>query len=323
MRTRTLGRTGLAVSEIGFGAWGIGGKQWMNGSDEESLQALRLATELGINLIDTAFAYNEGHSERLIAQVVAETKAPVIVATKIPPKNRVWPARRGTAIDEVFPYEYIVDMTEQSLKNLKTDCIELQQFHVWNPEWLGDDAWRRGIEDLKKAGKVRHFGISINDHQPDSALAIIETGLIDTVQVIYNIYEQSPENHLFAACQKHNIGILARCPLDEGALTGAVTEDSVFEAGEFREFYFRGDRKAQVVKAYEGLKADLGGNNGEALATTALRFTLSNHAVSTVIPGMRKLRNVEANAAVPGMGRLSPEVLAILRRHAWSKNFYQ
>ena len=321
MRTRTLGRTGLAVSEIGFGAWGIGGKQWMNGSDEESLQALRRAIELGINLIDTAFAYNEGHSERLIAQVVAETKAAVIVATKIPPKNRVWPARKGTAISEVFPYEYIVDMTEQSLKNLNTDCIDLQQFHVWNPDWLGDDAWRRGIEDLKKAGKVKHFGISINDHQPDSALGIIETGLIDTVQVIYNIYDQSPATNLFGACKAHNIGILARVPLDEGALTGAITEETVFEPGEFREFYFRGDRKAQVVKAFNALRAELG--EGEPVATTALRFTLANDAVSTVIPGMRKVRNVEANAAVPDLGSLSAETLAILKRHAWCKNFYQ
>lgn len=322
MRTRTLGRTGLSVSEIGFGAWGIGGKQWLNGSDEESLQALRRAIELGINLIDTAFAYNEGHSERLIAQVVAETGAPVTVATKIPPRNRVWPARKGTPIDEVFPYDYIVDMTEQSLRNLKTDCIALQQFHVWNPDWLASDDWRRGIEDLKKAGKVRHFGISINDHQPDSALGIIATGLIDTVQVIYNIYEQSPAANLFAACKEHNIGILARCPLDEGSLTGSVTVDSQFEPGEFREFYFRGDRKAQVAKAFAALQADLTSAN-EPVATTALRFTLSNDAVSTVIPGMRKVRNVEANAAVPGLGPLPAETLAILKRHAWCKNFYQ
>jgi len=322
MRTRTLGRTGLAVSEIGFGAWGIGGKQWMNGSDEESLQALRRAIELGINVIDTAFAYNEGHSERLIAQIVAETKATVYVATKIPPKNRVWPARKGTSIDDVFPYEYIVDMTEQSLRNLNTDCIDLQQFHVWNPDWLEDDAWRRGIEDLKKAGKVRHFGISINDHQPDSALGIIATGLIDTVQVIYNIYEQTPAVNLFGACKEHKIGVLARVPLDEGALTGSIAADTVFEPGEFRDFYFRGDRKAQVVKAYDALARDLEGS-GEPVATTALRFTLANDAVSTVIPGMRRVRNVEANAAAPDLGPLSAETLAILRRHAWTKNFYQ
>jgi aryl-alcohol dehydrogenase-like predicted oxidoreductase len=322
MRTRTLGRTGLQVSEIGFGAWGIGGKQWLNGSDEESLAALRRAIELGINLIDTAFAYNEGHSERLIAQVAAETKAPVTIATKIPPKNRVWPARKGTPIEEVFPYEYIVDMTEQSLRNLNTDCIDLQQLHVWNPDWVHFDSWRRGIEDLKKSGKVKHFGISINDHQPDSALGIIETGLIDTVQVIYNIYEQSPQINLFDACRKHNIGVLARCPLDEGALTGAVTVDTVFEPGEFRDFYFRGDRKAQVVHAFNALQADLA-NSGEPVATTALRFTLSNDVVSTVIPGMRKIRNVEANAAVSDAGPLSAETLALLKRHAWNKCFYQ
>lgn len=322
MRYRTLGRTGLQVSEIGFGGWGIGGKQWMNGSDEESLDALRRAIALGINLIDTAFAYNEGHSERLIAQVVAETKAPVIVATKIPPKNRVWPARKGTAIEEVFPYEYIVDMTEQSLRNLQTDCIDLQQFHVWNPDWLESDSWRRGIEDLKKAGKVKHFGISINDHQPDSALGVIASGFIDTVQVIYNVYDQSPQVNLFAACKANGIGVLARCPLDEGALTGSVTVGSQFEPGEFRDFYFRGDRKAQVVKAFDALRADLGAA-GEPVATTALRFTLSNEVVSTVIPGMRKVRNVEANAAVPEMGPLSPETLAVLKRHAWVKCFYQ
>jgi len=322
MRTRTLGRTGLAVSEVGFGAWGIGGKQWMNGSDEESLQALRRAIELGINFIDTAYAYNEGHSERLIAEVVSEIKADVIVATKIPPKNRVWPARKGTAIGEVFPYNYIVEMTEQSLKNLNTDCIDLQQFHVWNPDWLDDDDWRRGIEDLKKAGKVRYFGISINDHQPDSALGIIATGLIDTVQVIYNVYEQSPQVNLFGACKEHNIGVLARVPLDEGALTGSIGTDTVFEPGEFRDFYFRGDRKTQVVKAFSALANDLG-DSGEPVATTALRFTLANDAVSTVIPGMRKVRNVEANAAVGAMGPLPAETLAILKRHAWTKNFYQ
>ncbi len=322
MRTRTLGRTGLQLSEIGFGAWGIGGKQWLNGSDEESLQALRRAIELGINFIDTAFAYNEGHSERLIAQVAAETKAPVTIATTIPPKNRVWPARKGTPIDDVFPYEYIIDMTEQSLRNLNTETIDLQQLHVWNPEWLERDEWRRGIEDLKKSGKVRFFGISINDHQPDSALGIIETGLIDTVQVIYNIYEQSPQVNLFPACIKHNIGVLARCPLDEGALTGSVTEASAFEPGEFRDFYFRGDRKAQVVKAFNALQADLA-PAAEPVAATALRFTISHPAVSTVIPGMRKVRNVEANAAVSDAGPLPAETLAILKRHAWSKCFYQ
>ena len=322
MKTRRLGRTGLAVSEIGFGAWGIGGKQWLNGSDEESLGALRRAIELGINFIDTAFAYNEGHSERLIAQVVRETGAAVTVATKIPPKNRVWPAQKGTGIGEVFPYEYIVEMTEQSLRNLGTDCIDLQQYHVWNPEWLEADDWRRGIEDLKKAGKVKHFGISINDHQPDSGVGAIETGLIDTVQVIYNVYEQAPEGALFAACRKHDIGVLARCPLDEGSLTGAVTPETKFEAGEFRDFYFRGDRKEQAAKAYARLAADLAGT-GESVATTALRFTLSNDVVSTVIPGMRKVKNVEANAAVSDAGPLSAEVRAICQRHAWVKNFYQ
>jgi aryl-alcohol dehydrogenase-like predicted oxidoreductase len=322
MRYRTLGRTGLEVSEIGFGAWGIGGKQWQNGSDEESLAALRKAIESGINLIDTAYAYNEGHSEQLIAQVLRDTGAAVHVATKIPPKNRVWPARPGVGIEEVFPYDYIVEMTEKSLQNLGVETITLQQYHVWNPQWFLSDDWRRGIEDLKKAGKVRFFGISINDHQPDSALEIVKSGLIDTVQVIYNIFDTSPQTRLLPLCRTENVGVLARCPLDEGALAGAVDESSQFEPGEFRDFYFRGDRKTQVVKAVSALRAELG-ETGETLADTALRFTLSHDAVSTVIPGMRKVRNVEANCAVSQKGALAAETLAKLKRHAWSKCFYQ
>lgn len=322
MRTRKLGRTGLQVSEVGFGAWGIGGRQWMNGSDEESMAALNRAIELGINLLDTAYAYNEGHSEKLIAKARKQAASPVFVATKIPPKNRIWPAKPGIEIDEVFPYDYIVEITERSLRNLETDCVDLQQFHVWNPAWLGREEWRRGIEDLKKAGKVRYFGISINDHQPDTALGIIGTGMIDTVQVIYNIFDQSPETNLFSACKTHNIGILARCPLDEGALTGSIDERTQFEPGEFRDFYFRGDRKSQVVKAVDALRKELG-DTGESLAETALRFTLSNDAVSCVIPGMRKVRNVEANAAIPEKGPLDGATLAKLKRHAWWKCFYQ
>lgn len=322
MRYRTLGRTGLKVSEVGFGAWGIGGKQWLNGSDEESLKALRHAIESGINFIDTAYAYNEGHSEQLIAQICKETAAEVFVATKIPPKNRVWPAKPGVGVADVFPYEYIVEMTERSLVNLGMDTIDLQQFHVWNPQWFADSDWRRGIEDLKKSGKVRYFGISINDHQPDSALEIVKSGLIDTVQVIYNIFDQSPQTRLFPLCQQENIGVLARCPLDEGALAGAVDESTQFESGEFRDFYFRGDRKSQIFKAVDALRSDLG-DTGETLADTALRFTLSHPAVSTVIPGMRKIRNVTANCAVSEKGALPDRTLELLKRHAWSKCFYQ
>lgn len=321
MKYRTLGRTQLQVSEVGYGAWGIGGKQWLGGNDEESLAALRRAIELGVNFIDTALAYGDGHSERLIGKVLRETKQRIFVATKVPPRNRLWPARPGIGIEEVFPYEYVIECTEQSLRNLGVETIDLQQFHVWNPEWLDRDEWRRAIEDLKKSGKVRFMGISINDHQPDSALDVVRTGLIDTVQVIYNIFDQSPEKNLFPLVQKMNVGVIARVPFDEGSLTGTITEDTVFEGDEFRAWYFRGDRKKQVVEHVNALKKDLEGVPG-TLPEIALQFVLSHPAVSTVIPGMRRVRNVESNVSVSGRGPLPASVLETLRRHAWDKNFY-
>lgn len=311
----------MKVSEIGYGAWGIGGTQWLGGDDRESLAALRRALELGLNFIDTALAYGDGHSERLVGQVVREAPQPVYVATKVPPKNRLWPARPGIGIREVFPYDYIIQCTEQSLRNLGLDHVDLQQLHVWNPEWIHEEDWRRAFEDLKRSGKVRFVGVSINDHQPDSALELIETGLIDTVQVIYNIFDQSPERRLFPLCQQRNIGVIARVPFDEGALTGQITAQSQFDPRDFRSFYFRGDRKRQVEERVAALRRDLAGVEGD-LPEIALRFCLSHPAVSTVIPGMRKVRHVEANLAVSDKGPLDEQVLAILKKHAWEKNFY-
>jgi len=321
MRYRTLGRTGLQVSEVGYGAWGIGGKQWLGGSDDESVTAVRRAIELGLNFIDTALAYGDGHSEELVGQLVREAGKKIYVATKVPPKNQLWPAPPGIGIEKVFPYDYILRSTEKSLRNLRLDAIDLQQLHVWNPEWLDRDEWRRAFEDLKKSGKVRFVGVSINDHAPDTALGIIDTGLIDAVQVIYNIFDQSPEQNLFPLCRTRHIGVLARVPLDEGSLTGTITADTRFAPGEFRDFYFRGGRKRQVVERVNALKRDLQGVPG-TLPEIALQFCLSHPAVSSVIPGMRKVRNVESSVSVSDRGRLAPEVLALLKEHVWDKNFY-
>jgi aryl-alcohol dehydrogenase-like predicted oxidoreductase len=321
MHFRKLGRTGIEVSEIGYGTWGIAQKQWIGATDHESMRALRRAISMGLNFIDTALAYGEGHSERLVASVLAEHPTKVFVATKVPPKNQVWPARPGIGIEEVFPYDHVIRSTEQSLRNLCVPYVDLQQFHVWNPEWVGQDEWKRAIEDLKKAGKVRYFGISINDHQPDSALEVIKTGLIDAVQVIYNIFDQSPEANLFPLCQKHNIGVIARVPLDEGALTGNISESTVFQPGDFRDSYFRGERKKEVAARVDALLADMGIERS-ALPQAALRFCLSHPAVSTVIPGMRSMRSVEENCATSGLGRLPDKLLAVLKHHAWNRNYY-
>jgi aryl-alcohol dehydrogenase-like predicted oxidoreductase len=325
MQYRKLGRTGFEIGEVGYGAWGIGGSQWLGGTDDESLAALRRAIEMGLNFIDTALAYGAGHSEQLVGQVVRQAAGGggrrIYVATKVPPKNQLWPARPGIGIEQVFPYDYILRSTERSLKNLGVETIDLLQLHVWNPEWIASDDWRRALEELKRSGKARAVGISINDHQPDSALDIIETGLIDAVQVIYNIFDQSPERNLFPLAIERGIGVIARVPLDEGSLTGKIDEHTRFPAGDFREGYFQGDRKRQVREHVESLLDDLG-VDAAGLPEIALRFCLSHPAVSTVIPGMRSLRNAEANCAVSGKGPLPQETLAVLRRHAWDRNFY-
>jgi aryl-alcohol dehydrogenase-like predicted oxidoreductase len=322
MQYRKLGRTDLSVSEIGYGAWGIGGKQWQGGEDTGSLRALSRAFELGVNFVDTALAYGDGHSEELVGQAVRNAPQTIHIATKIPPKNGIWPGSPETPIDEVFPFRYIVTSTEQSLRNLGMEQIELQQFHVWTDAWTATEEWRRAIEDLERSGKVRYFGISISEHDPDSALKAIQTGMIDAVQVIYNIFDQTPEANLFPLCESLNIGVLARVPLDEGGLTGTISEDTQFEPGEFRASYFRGDRKHQVVEHVAALARDLAGVPG-TLPEIALRFCLSHPAVSTVIPGMRRVSTVESSARASDAGKLDQTILQTLRSHAWNRNFYE
>jgi aryl-alcohol dehydrogenase-like predicted oxidoreductase len=321
MRYRRLGRTGFQVSEIGYGAWGIGGTQWLGGDDRQSLDALRLAIELGLNFIDTALAYGDGHSEQLVGRVVRETQHKIYVASKVPPKNELWPARPGVPISDVFPYDYIMQSTERSLKNLGLDTIDLQQLHVWNPEWIQRDEWKRAFEELKRSGKAQAVGISINDHEPDGALEIVKTGLIDTVQVIYNIFDQTPEKNLFPLAMQRGIGVIARVPLDEGGLTGRIDQYTQFEPNDFRAGYFKGDRKKQVAEHVAAIQHDLSIQNG-AMPEVALRFCLSHPAVSSVIPGMRSRASVEFNCSIPGRGPLPEKVIAILRKHAWQHNFY-
>jgi aryl-alcohol dehydrogenase-like predicted oxidoreductase len=318
---RKLGRTGLEVSEVGYGAWGIAGDAWLGAEDERSLEALNRAVDLGLNFIDTALAYGEGHSERLVGKVVAERDETIHVATKIPPKNREWPAPSGLHPDEVFPGDYVRQCTEESLRNLEVDGLEVQQFHVWQDEWLGEGGWQEAIENLKQEGKIRHFGVSINDHQPANAIKLIETGLVDTVQVIYNVFDQSPEDELLPACLEHGVGVIVRVPFDEGALTGAITPETEFDEGDFRNHYFRGDRKGQVRERVRAIVAELGVTEDE-IAEVALRYILSHPAVSTVIPGMRSVRNVERNTRVGDGEGLPEEQVRLLKNHRWVRNFY-
>ncbi len=322
MHYRRLGTTESEVSEIGYGAWGIGGNQWQGGRDDESIRALKRSFELGVDFIDTALAYGDGHSEQLVGKVVRETFHKIFIATKVPPKNRIWPASPATSISEVFPREYIVESTEQSLRNLGIEQIYLQQFHVWTDAWVNTDEWRRAVEDLRASGKVRFFGVSVSEHDPNSALEAVRTGVFNSVQVIYNIFDQTAEEKLFPLCVENKVGVLARVPLDEGGLTGKITEDTQFEPGEFRASYFRGDRKKQVVEHIAALERDLKDAPG-SLAQIALRFCLSNKAVTSVIPGMRRVESVESSCRAASAGMLDSDTLAILKRHAWNRNFYE
>jgi aryl-alcohol dehydrogenase-like predicted oxidoreductase len=309
------------VSELGYGAWGIGGGLWHGARDDESIRALHRAIELGVNFIDTALAYGEGHSERLVGQVARERSERVYVATKVPPKNGVWPAPPGVAADEVFPGDHVRECTERSLEHLGMETVDLQQFHVWSDEWVGQGDWLEAVEELKREGKIRFFGVSINDHEPSNALRLIDTGAVDTVQVIYNVFDQSPEDELFPACREHDVGVIVRVPLDEGGLTGRIKHDTEFEEGDFRATYFRGERKREVEEHVRAIVSDLGISE-EDLPEIALRFVLSHPAVSTTIPGMRSVRNVERNVAVADGRGLPPEQLEKLRAHRWVRNFY-
>jgi aryl-alcohol dehydrogenase-like predicted oxidoreductase len=318
---RKLGKTGLEVSEVGYGAWGIGKSQWIGAEDDESLRALRRAIDLGLNFIDTALAYGAGHSERLVGQVVRERDETVYVATKTPPKNMVWPAPSGLHPNETFPGEYVRECTEQSLQNLGLEAIDVQQFHVWHDEWVGEGDWLEAVESLKGEGKIRFFGVSINDHQPANAVKLIQTGMVDTVQVIYNVFDQSPEDELFPACIENDVGVIVRVPFDEGALTGRVTPETTFDEDDFRNDYFRGDRKEEVYERVRTIVSELGVSE-EEMAEVALRYVLSHPAVSTVIPGMRSVRNVERNMAVADGRGLPEDQVQRLKAHRWVRNFY-
>jgi aryl-alcohol dehydrogenase-like predicted oxidoreductase len=318
---RGLGRAGMQASEVGYGAWGIGQTMWLGADDQESLRALHRAMELGITLIDTALGYGDGHSERLVGKAVREHGGDIVVATKIPPKNRVWPAPPGIDPDEAFPADHVRACVEQSLRNTGLDALDIEQFHVWSDDWTGRGSWQEAIDALKAEGKIRAFGVSLNDHEPANGIQLVESGVVDTVQVIYNVFDQSPEDELLGVCETRNVGVLARVPFDEGALTGRIGPDTTFPEGDFRERYFRGDRKQQVAERVQAILDDLGIARDE-LPEVALRYVLSHPAVSTVIPGMRSLRNVERNAAAGDGKGLPDEQLSKLKAHRWDRNFY-
>lgn len=316
MNYRTFGRTGWQVSEIGYGMWGLAG--WTGSDKAEVLRALQRSVELGCNFFDTAWAYGDGISEEILAQLLKDNSDKrLYAATKIPPKNRVWPSKPDFSIDDVFPPDYIVEYTERSLKNLNVEQIDLMQFHVWEDSWAERDEWKEVIEQLTKSGKVAAWGVSVNRWEPNNCLNTLRTGLIDGVQVIYNIFDQNPEDELFPLCRELNIGVIARVPFDEGTLTGTMTKETTFPADDWRSTYFVPENLNSSVDHADALKPLV--PSGMTMPEMALRFILANPDVATTIPGMRQIRNVEANCAASDGQPLDPALFSELKAHRWDR----
>ncbi|MCL4709568.1 aldo/keto reductase [bacterium] len=316
MNYRRFGRTNWSVSEIGYGMWGMGG--WTGSDDQESIQSLQRAVELGCNFFDTAWAYGAGKSEGLLGQLVrANPERKLYTATKIPPKNFKWPSRREYSLDDCYPPGHIQKYVESSLQNAGLDSFDLMQFHTWEDLWLADDRWLHKLTELKRQGLIHAIGISLNRWEPWNGVKTVESGAIDAVQVIYNIFDQNPQDELFPACQKHEVAVIARVPFDEGTLTGTLTKESRWPEGDWRNIYFVKENLHASVDRAEALQPLIPA--GMAMPEMALRFILAEPAVSTIIPGMRKIRHVESNLAASAAGPLPAALVKELGKHRWDR----
>jgi aryl-alcohol dehydrogenase-like predicted oxidoreductase len=316
MHYRTFGRVGWPVSEVGYGMWGMGG--WTGSDDAESLRSLHRAVELGCTFLDTAWAYGQGRSERLLGELVrAHPGRGLVVASKVPPKNMKWPGKAEYAAGDTYPADHVRQLTEASLEHLGLERLDLMQLHVWDDTWAADEGWQRAAEALKRDGLIRAFGISINRWQPENVLKALDTGLVDSVQVVYNIFDQAPEDVLFPACRARGVAVIARVPFDEGTLTGTLTRASRWPEGDWRNVYFSPENLAASVARAEALASLVPA--GSTLPDMALRFILSCPDVATVIPGMRRIQHVEANLAASDRGPLPPGVVTALRGHRWNR----
>ena len=323
MRYRKFGRTDWKVSEIGYGMWGLG--SWSDSEDQESLESLHSAAELGCNFFDTAYAYGDGRSEHLLGQVVrANTDKKLYTATKVPPKSRQWPAAADSTLLESYPPDHVEEFVHRSLRNADLESFDLIQFHTWSDGWLKDDRWFYKLDDFRSQRLIKAIGISLNGWEPWNGVAAVETGQIDAVQVIYNIFDQNPEDDLFPACDENRVAVIARVPFDEGTLTGTLTKESRWPEGDWRNSYFVPENLIPSVERAAALKQTLDvwnrDHRGEAEITMpelALRFVLSSTTVSTVIPGMRKLNHVRSNIAASDVGPLPQDLLNELKQHRW------
>jgi aryl-alcohol dehydrogenase-like predicted oxidoreductase len=316
MKYRRFGCTGWMVSEIGFGMWGMG--EWAGSNNEQSMRSLQRAVDLGCNFFDTANAYGNGRSEALLGRLVrANPGKKLYTATKMPPKNQKWPSRREYSLDESYPPDHIEEYVHKSLENAGLESFDLIQFHTWEDGWLDDDRWVRKLNQLRDQGLFRAIGISINRWEPWNGVKAVESGLIDAVQVIYNIFDQNPEDELFPACDEMDVSIIARVPFDEGTLTGTLTLESRWPEGDWRNTYFVPENLKSSVEHGDALKPLV--PSEMTMAEMALRFILNNETVSTIIPGMRRATHVKENLSASDKGPLPAELHEQLRSHRWDR----
>jgi aryl-alcohol dehydrogenase-like predicted oxidoreductase len=316
MEYRKLGKTNLLVSEIGHGLWGMG--DWTDANDTQSLEALQKSLDMGCNFFDSAWSYGKGHSDKLLGQLIKNNpQAKIIAASKIPPKNQKWPATSGDKLKDVFPRQHVIEYTEKILEGIGIPSIDLLQFHVWDDSWFDNDEWKQTISDLKSKKLIRFFGLSLNRWEPWNGLKTIQTGLIDAVQVIYNIFDQAPQDELFPFCQKMNVGVIARVPLDEGGLSGKVSIDTHFPEADWRSRYFGPENLAPTVKRADALISLMPANM--SLPEMALRFILANNIVSTTIVGMRTLNHLHEDLRISDGRIFSEELILKLRAHRWDR----
>jgi aryl-alcohol dehydrogenase-like predicted oxidoreductase len=316
MKYRKFGRTGLEVSDIAHGLWGMGG--WSGSDDRQSIDALQLAVDLGCNFFDSAWAYGDGNSDGLLGQTISKNPGKrLFAASKIPPKNLRWPASSKYKYQDVFPPDHVIKYADSIRQQIGTNSIDLLQFHVWDDSWTDKTDFRKTVELLKRNGTIRFFGLSLNRWEPENGLKAIRTGLVDAVQVIYSIFDQSPEDVLFPACQELNIGVIVRVALDEGSLGGKMARETKFPKSDWRSGYFNPKNLANTMDRVDKLKEIL--PERMSLPEMALRFVLSHPAVSTTIIGMRKLEHVRENIALSDKGPLNPELLRELKKHRWDR----
>lgn len=316
MKYRRFGRTGWMVSVIGYGMWGMG--EWKGSDDDQSLRSLQKAIDLGCNFFDTAWAYGEGHSESLLGQIIREnSEKELYTATKIPPKNLKWPSKREYSLDDCYPPDHIEEYVHKSLENAGFDKFDLVQFHTWEDAWVEDDRWAKKVDELRSEGLIKAVGISINRWEPWNGIRTVRSGLVDAVQVIYNIFDQNPEDELFQACEEMDVAVIARVPFDEGTLTGKLTKESTWPKGDWRNTYFVPENLISSVERANILKPLV--PEGMTMAEMALRFILNNDTVSTTIPGMRKLDHVESNMAAGEAGPLTNDLHEKLKEHRWDR----